>query len=344
MGSFVSRLVLVFLASTALFLCGFSTPAVAGEDDLPDQVVIGYQAFPTAEIVMKNLGWYEQALGRPVKWVPVSSGMQAHQALTAGALDMALLGTSPTAAGIANGIPLQVIWIHDIIGDNEALVVKKDSGINIVKDLVGKTVAAPFGSTTDYHLMVALMLNRVDSRKVTMIHLEPRDMLAAWKKGEIDAGFIWMPTLASMIEDGGKVILTSRSLAEKGFPTGDLGVVRTEFGEKYPRAVVLYLKMLDRAVKYIKAKPDAAAKAIAQELGMPLEDAEKQMKGLIPLTAMEQNEGKYFGGAHWNFGLYTVLKETADFLADQGVVKDLPPREAFMKAVNATFLIRAIEE
>ena len=62
------------------------------------------------------------------------------------------------------------------------------------------------------------------------------------------------------------------------------------------------------------------------------------------VTAKEQNEGKYFGGRPWNFALYTVLKETADFLKKAGVVTDLPPREAFMKAVDARFLVRAAEE
>ena len=68
------------------------------------------------------------------------------------------------------------------------------------------------------------------------------------------------------------------------------------------------------------------------------------MKGVILLTAKEQNEGKYFGGTYWNFGLYTVLKETADFLMEAGVVKELPPRDAFLEAVNASFIVRALEE
>ncbi len=315
----------------------------AAAQDKPDQVVIGYQPFPTAEMIVKDQRLNEKTFGLPIKWVPVSSGMQAHEALKAGTLDFALLGSSPAAAAVAKGIPIRVIWIHDIIGENEALVVKDDKEIISVSDLKGKTVAAPFGSTTHYHLMVALMLNNLNEKDLTIINLEPNDILAAWKKGEIDAAFIWEPTLTKMVETGGKVLLSSKQLADRGFPTGDLGVVRAEFADKYTDIVTQYLRNLDRAVRFSREKPEEAAAAVARQLNLSKEEAQKQMRGVILVSAKEQNEGKYFGDGHWNFGLYTVLKETADFLQRVGVVKDLPPREAFMNAVDAKFLVRASE-
>ena len=319
-----------------------ATPVRAA--DKPAQVVIGYQPFPTAEMIVKAQGLNEKTFGVPVKWVTVSSGMQAHQALMSGSLDFALLGSSPTAAAVAKGIPISVIWIHDLIGDNEALVVRQNSGVKSVADLKGKTVAAPFGSTTHYHLLVSLMLNNLDEKDLTIVNLEPNDILAAWQKGEIDAAFIWEPVLQKMVDSGGRIILTSRELAQRGFPTGDLGVVRNEFAAKYPELVVQYLKNLDQAVKFSREHPKQAAADVAGQLGLTQAEAERQLKGLMMPTAKEQNEGKYFGGGHWNFDLYTVLKDTADFLKKVGVVQNLPPREAFMKAVDAKFLVEASEK
>lgn len=313
-------------------------------EEMPKQLVIGYQSFPTAEIVVKDLGWNEKELGIPVKWVPVSSGMQAHEGLSAGDLDIALLGSSPSAAGVARGIPLEVIWIHDIIGDNEALVVQKNSGIEQVAHLAGKKVAAPFGSTTDYHLQVALMLAGVKKEEVTIVHLEPEEILAAWNQNMIDAAFVWVPVLSRLTETGGKVILTSRQIVERGFPTADLCVVRKDFGEKYPSLVIKYLKTLDKAVKYCRSHPQEAAAAVSRQLGMSPAEAARQMKGVILLTAKEQDAGRYFGGTYWNFGLYTLLKETADFLKKGGVIESLPPRDAFLNAVNASFLVKALDE
>ena len=312
--------------------------------DKPDQLVIGYQAFPTAELVVKEKRWLEKELGIPVKWVLLTSGMQGLEPLKKQQIDLALLGNSPVAAGIARNVPLQVIWVHDIIGDNEALVVKKSSGIASVSDLAGKRVAAPYGSTTHYHLSVALMLERIKTADVKISFLEPTAMEAAWEKNEIDACFIWQPTLRSLVKKGGSVLLTSKDLTHRGFPVADLGVVRTDFGAKFPDVVTAYLKVLDRAVTFTRENKREAADAIARQLGITVEEALLQMEGLIMMTAQEQNQGKNFGGLHWNFSIYTVIKETADFLLKEGVVKAIPERQTFMDAVNASFLFMAGEQ
>ena len=188
------------------------------------------------------------------------------------------------------------------------------------------------------------MLHNLADKDLTIINLEPNDILTAWNKGEIDAAFIWEPTLSKLVDGGGQVLLTSRSLTDRGFPTGDLGVVRTEFAEKYPQIVTQYLKNLDQAVLFSRQNPKEAAAAVARQLNLTEQDAEKQMKGVILMSAKEQNDGKYFGGSHWNFGLYTVLKDTADFLHKVGVLNSLPPREVFMKAVDAKYLVMASEK
>lgn len=327
----------------AVCICFSAAPPSHAAEGQPDQLVIGYQAFPTAELVVKDHRWLEKELGIPVKWVLLTSGMQGLSPLSEAKIDIALLGNSPVAAGVARGVPLQVIWVHDIIGENEALVARKESNITTVADLVGKRVAAPYGSTTHYHLSVALMLNRIQPNAVETIFLEPAEIQTAWKAGAIDASFIWQPTLRSLIAQNGTVLLTSKDLTERGFPVADLGVVRTDFGSRYPQVVTAYLKILDKAVKYCRTDKAEAAKAIARQLEISPNEAQLQMNGLIMMTAQEQNQGQNFGGLHWNFSMYTVIKETADFLLNAGVVDQIPPREAFMEAVNASFLTLAAE-
>ena len=305
--------------------------------------MIGYQAFPTAELVVKDKQWLEKELGIPVKWVLLTSGMQGLTPLSQGKIDVALMGNSPVAAGIAKGVPLQVIWVHDIIGENEALVVKNESGIKTVADLVGKRVAAPYGSTTHYHLNIALALNRIAPADVNIVFMEPEEIQAAWASNAIDACFIWQPTLRNVVENNGSVLLTSKDLTERGFPVADLGVVRKAFGEQYPEVVTTYLKVLDKAVKYCRTDKAGAARSFARQLNISETEAELQMDGLIMMTAQEQNHGQNFGGLHWNFSMYTIIKETADFLLDAGVVDAIPSREVFMEAVNASFLVMATE-
>ncbi len=309
----------------------------AWAEEPPPQLVIGYQMVPNAELIAKELGWQEKELGLPVKWEVYKSGRHVVDAIAAGQVDIGLVGTSPCAAGIARGVPLEVVWIHDIIGDNEALVAREGSGIRRIGDLAGKNVAVPFGSTTHYHLMVALKLNGLAAQDVSILSQEPGDMPAAWKRQEIDAAFVWEPTLSNLRGDQGKVILTSRQLAERGFPTADLCVVRKAFATRYPSLVVKYLRNLDRAVRLYRKDPDQAARAVAAQLGVTMTAASEQMGKLILLTGEEQLSGKYVGDMQLTFGLYTLLKETADFLMQAEAIESSPPWPVFMRAVSATY-------
>jgi taurine transport system substrate-binding protein len=331
----LQTIVLVFLVAAST--CG------TGAADLPDKMIIGYQAIPHAETVAKDLGWIDSTLGIPIKWVKFDSGRHVIQALASGSVDIGLVGTSPCAAGISKGIEIEAIWIHHVIGDSEALVVVKGSGIQTIKDLVGKRVAVPFGSTTHYHLMVALKLSNVKPDQLTIINLEPEQMPVAWQKGDIDAGFVWEPTQSKLLGEDGEIILSSRQLAERGFPTADLCAVRKEFAQKYPNVVITYLRVLDKAVKFVREKPDEAAAAIARQFNVSPELAARQMKGLIPLTGEEQVSGKYMGDLQFHFGIYTTLKETADFLEQAGQIESSAPWPVFMRAVNPGYVLKSLE-
>lgn len=314
----------------------------AWAQEKPLQLVVGYQMVPNAELIAKELGWQEKELGLPVKWEAYKSGRHVVDAIAAGQVDIGLVGTSPCAAAIARDIPLEVVWIHDIIGDNEALVAREGSGVRRIGDLAGKKVAVPFGSTTHYHLMVALKLNDIAAQDVSIVNLEPGDMPASWKRNAIDAAFVWEPTLSELHKDQGHVILTSRQLAERGFPTADLCVVRKAFATRYPSLVVKYLRNLDRAVRLYRSDPDMAARAVATQLGISAASASAQMAGLIMLTGEEQLSGKFVGDMQLTFGLYTLLKETADFLMHAQAITTSPPWPVFMRAVSATYVQKTI--
>ena len=253
----------LLLAITLFFFTAVIARATWAEE-IPKELVIGYQVIPNPETIVKDLGWHGKTLGIPIKWIKYDSGRHVIAALSAGNVDIALVGSSPCAAGISKNIPMEVIWIHDVIGDGESLAVKKKSDISQLKDLVSKRVAVPFGSTTHYHLMLALKLSSIQPQQLEIVNLEPGEMAAAWQKGDIDAAYVWEPTLSKLLENGGETLLSSRKLAERGFPTADLCVVRKDFAAKYPSVVINYLKNLDKAVKYYRSHPEKAAAAFSK--------------------------------------------------------------------------------
>ncbi len=337
------RLMIVALA--LLLSTPFSLFAAGSSEEKPlEEVVIGFQAIPNGEIVAKGLGRHEETLGVPIRWVQFNSGSELNAAVASGSVHLGLGGSSTTVAAIAQGVPAEVIWIYDIIGDNEALVVRADGGVESLSDLSGLRVAAPFGATTHYHLLVALELHGVDPGTVEILDMAPADILAAWQRGDIDAGFVWEPTLAAMLELGGEVLISSRTLAEAGFLTGDIGIVHQGFAEEHPEIVTQYLRNQVWAVDLIRSEPNRAAKAVGRELGLSQEEARRQMDSLLFLSGDEQLSPSYLGTSESPGGLATVFHETARFLESQDTIREAPSPEEFATAINPSFLEAALAE
>jgi taurine transport system substrate-binding protein len=236
----------------------------------------------------------------------------------------------------------EVFWIYDIIGENEALVVRKNSDINSITDLAGKRVSAPFGATTHYHLLAAFKEFGLDPDNVEIFDMQPPEMLAAWQRGDLDAGFVWEPTLAKMLELDGRVLISSGELAARGYLTGDIGLVRKEFAESYPELITAYLANLDRAVKYYRSNPEEAAQAVARQFGIPTQEAARQMKSLVWLDGEEQLSAAYLGTSDKKGELAKVFEATGQFLFEQGTIREAPGIEVFQNAINPSYLEAAV--
>lgn len=251
----------------------------------------------------------------------------------AGEVDLGLMGSAPAARSASapanKDVDLQVVWIHDVIGDAESLIVK-DGAATDVKGLVGKTVAVPFSSTAHYSLLQAVEDAGVDASDIKIINLEPDNMPAAWSTGDIDAAWVWDPVQSALLADGGERILSSSDTAEAGRPTFDVGTASTEFAAANGDFLEVWAKVQDHAVKLIKNDPKKAAESVAVVLGISPEDAEKQFGGLEFLTASEQ-AGDDFLGSKFASDLLT----TATFLKAQGEIDGVGSLEDYATHVDA---------
>ncbi|GHG26336.1 glycine betaine ABC transporter substrate-binding protein [Streptomyces filamentosus] len=327
---------LLALAATA---CGSAT--ADGKDPGKVRVRIAYQSVPNADLVVKNQRLLEKALpDAEVRWVRFDSGGDVNTAVIAGAVDLGLVGSSPVTKGLSAplDIPYKVLWIHDLIGDNEALVAKKEIGS--VAALKGRKVATPFGSTAHYSLLAALEAAGLGASDVTLVDLQPQDALAAWQRGDIDAAYVWTPSLTELRKTG-KVLVTSREIGAAGKPTADLGVVTDAFAAAHPEVVDAWLSAEDQAVKLAKSDPAKAARAIGAELNLTPEQARAQLSELVLLTAKEQQAPAYLGKPGAPGALAGNLRDAAVFLHGQKAVDAVPERSVFEKALAVEELSRA---
>ena len=273
-----------------------SAPSPSATDAFPEEFRIGYQALPNAELLVKSMGLAEEKFPDvEINWIPYSSGYNVNVAMIENDIDVGLVGSVPVSTGIVQGLPYQVYFIHDIIGDNEALAVTKASGINSVEELVGKKIGVPFGSTTHFSLLSALDQAGIDQTTVTILDMQPAEMLSAWQRGTIDGGFVWQPTLGNMVAAAGNVLITAKSLSDEGIITADVGVVRKDFADSYPAFLTGYVEVLDEAVRIYREQPDTAAALMAKELKLSPEASLAIMNELVWLDAKQQSSERYLG-------------------------------------------------
>lgn len=334
--------VLGMIAAVALVLAGCSVDN-SGDDSKPT-IRLAYQSFPSGDLIVKNNGWFEEALpDYNIKWTKFDSGADINTAFVAKEVDFTAIGSSPVARGLSAplNIPYQVAFVLDVAGDNEALVARNGTGIETVADLKGKRVATAFASTAHYSLLAALDQAGVNPKDVNLIDLQPQASLAAWQRG--DAVYTWLPTLDELRQDG-TTLIASRQLATAGKPTLDLGVVSSEFATANPEVVNTWRQVQARALTLIKDDPQAAADAVAAQLGTTPEDAANQLKQGTFLTVAELTSPTWLGTQGNPGNLSENLHSAAVFLAEQQQVPAAPPIETFREAIYTEGLPGVLEQ
>ncbi|WP_445612369.1 taurine ABC transporter substrate-binding protein [Geobacillus sp. YF-1] len=300
----------------------------------PKEIRIGYQISPNGELLAKALGLLEKKYPNiHIRWIKFDAGRDVINAMASKSIDFGLVGTPPGAIGIANHLPFKVYYLHDMIGESEALVVKKSSSIHSLNDLQGKKIATTFSSTSHFSLLRALQHAHIDPKKeqIIILDMQPPDIYAAWQRGDIDGAYIWQPTQAKLLQHGGKVIITSADLTKEDIITGEFGIVSDEFAQKYPSIIKGYISVLNQAVHYYRDHPKEAAQALSKELGLSPEQSLQTMRQIIWLDASQQKD--FFGDPDNPGKLSRVLKETGDFMKEQGNITTSPSLSTYQRAL-----------
>ncbi|WP_229054789.1 ABC transporter substrate-binding protein [Aeromicrobium sp. Leaf350] len=302
------------------------------DESVDTTVRIGYQKIPNGDVIVKDQKILENCLpNATIEWSNFASGGDVIQAFGGGSLDIGLAGSSPSTRALSEplNIPVSVIWIHDVIGSAESLVVQEGVATDIV-GLKGKTIATPFGSTAHFSLLQAIADAGEDPAAYNLINSEPEQIAPAWGRKDIDAAWIWDPTLSELKSQGGEVILTSEDTAEAGKPTYDLAIADNTFIAENPEVLETWAKAQDYAVKQISEDPDKAAESVAVEVGVTTEEAKGLFDGFVFLTAEEQASADWLGGK-----LGQDLFATAQFLLTQDGIAAVADASVYAAGVDA---------
>jgi taurine transport system substrate-binding protein len=309
----------------------------------PAQVNIAFFIGTSPFMISKGNGWIEEAAKTKVNWIEVGSGAEINTGMAAGSMDIGYgIGSSPTAAGISQGIPYEVIAMMDNIGPAEEMTVKKSANIKTPADFKGKKVATPFGSTSHFRLLGFLKTNNLTQRDVTVLDMRGDAMLAAWTRGDIDAGYVWSPTKSKMLADGGEVFKTYDKLEAAGYVIADVIIARTAVASANPDMISAMLAAYGRSLDLYTSKPDEAAAIVGKQAGVSAEVAKADMAEYDFVPLKTQLTPAWLGAPGSEGKFATVLKGTADFLVEQKSIRSAPPVAAFAKAINTSYLAKAV--
>lgn len=307
------------LAATLATLCGSAFAQQAKELTFAHQDML-----VPLRLVMES-GEVEKATGYKINWRMFSGGGDVIRAMASGDVQMGETGSSPLTAAASQGQDIKLFWISADIANAEALIARNASGINSMKDLVGKKVATPFVSTAHYQLMAGMKMDGIDPKSVNVMNMRPPEIAAAWERGDIDATFIWDPVL-SKIKATGKTIATSGSIGQRGAPTFEGIVVNAKWAAANEPFMVAFVKALNRANEEYKASgkswtPDSPqVKAMAKWTKADPKDVSAAMALYTFPTMAEQVSPTWLGG-----GAAKAMAGTAAFLKEQGRVQEVKP-------------------
>ncbi len=291
------------------------------------KVVVAYQTDALPSSVAIANGDFAKATGYEIDFRKFNSGAEIFAAIASGDVQVGYVGSSPFAAATSRGLDVKAFYLSSISGIDEALVVRNGSGIDKLEDLKGKKLAAAPVSTDHYQLLALIKSLGLTEKDVQVFAIPQPEIVAAYQRGDIDGGFVWDPAL-SELKKNGKVLVTSKDVAEKGSPTFSAWVATSDFAKNNPEFIKTFAGTINKYYASFAKEPAAwgpdsdNAKALAKLLGGTADQQAAALKNLNLLTPEVQASAKWLGGGEAS-GAAGILKATAEFLKDQGKISDV---------------------
>lgn len=246
-----------------------SSPSATGSVNLSSVTLnVGDQKGTGAQAILSAAGLLDK-LPFKVNWSDFTSGPTMVQAMSTGAVDIGGVGDAPPVFAASGGENIVIVGARTTYGgDQDAIVVPKNSPIHSIAQLKGKKVAVSVGSSDNYHLLTVLNKNGLTTKDITMVNLQPAPGLAAFSSGSIDAWDIWPPYVQQLTAQyGGHVIQTGSAY---GSPYSYEVASKAAVANPAKAAAIReYLKLLDQAYRWTAAHPDEWGAAWSEASGLP---------------------------------------------------------------------------
>lgn len=241
-----------------------STSVVSAQEKVKVRFGILKTASQTAFYVGTKKGIFEK-YGFDVEVQPLSTGVQANQALAAGQVDWSGGGVESTVVAWANKLPFNAYSMYAKGGDSYGVLVRKAANINSPADLKGKRVAVPQGTAPAQGLSQLMQKAGLPRDAVNRVNATYGNMGQMLIQGAVDA-MIGLEPFLTLTEEKmageGKLLMRLGKVVQGGgfFLIGDA------WATKNPTKLKDAVAALWESQQWVRKNPKEAAQIEAEFL------------------------------------------------------------------------------
>jgi NitT/TauT family transport system substrate-binding protein len=288
------------------------------------------------EKYLPRTGKYKDAQYQ-IEWKNFTSGAPLTNEMVAGKLDLGSMADFP---GSFNGAAFQKAGRKSIFitvlsgsttGSGNGIVVPKDSKVQSLAELKGKTISVPFASTSHGMLLRAVQAQGWDPLKDVNITTQAPEVAGpALQAGKVEAHADFVPFaelfpyrgFARKIYDG----------SQANAPTFHGSLVDEEYAKKYPEVVTAYLRAALEADRLVAAEPEKYSELIAKVTGIEAE-VNYLFHGPLGLQTRDLSwKPEYRQAVKTSLDTLRLLKRTDNDIDANAFVQDGYIRTAFTEA------------
>jgi len=333
----------VLLVAPLAAACGSSSTSATNASN--PKIVVSYwqQPTPLPETILATQKSLQAKVPATVDFLSIDSGPAALAALSSGALSIVGgVGNPPVVAAIAKHTNMKIVWAqyYDFAG----LTVR--NSLKTPQQMAGHTFGTQIGSSEDFSFRGWLQSNGLEG-KVTLVDMQPNAMLAAYKTGAIDGGWVSEPYPHLMASADGHIVTTSADMVQTGSPGVNGIAVNGTLIKQHPDVVQAYVCAISQAAAMIKGPDATQVLNTAGEYagGKPNTPEVVQLGAQWPYWPLGDEIGPKGLGSTSDpgSGLYaSVLIKTGKFLEQSGKIPAAPSAQDIAAVIDPTFADKAV--
>lgn len=243
--------------------CNRSRPTPAQPHNLTFAVDVVTMAAAPIYVADAKGFWKSENLDVEIR--PVVSGRLALDALVGGAALAATVVDVSVVLAAFQGHQLQIVATFSNSATHVNMLARKDRGIERPEDLRSKRVAVSPGTSAEFVMNMLLNRHGLSVSDLSVVALNPPEMVAAITRGDVDAVFTWQPHAYNIQQALGSNCLAVSSNGIYDHPFNI--VVMKQSISKNEEALRKLVRGLIQAAAFMRTNRAEAVEIVARRIG-----------------------------------------------------------------------------